>query len=135
MIITLITIGVLILGVVLLIIGIKFNFNGSEIVAGSGVLLLAVSGLAGIVIGWHIIDSQLPLTRYNLQLDYEEKYNTLVTSLKADKNNVMVLADKIAEYNIEVREHYARLEDPWINWLEPTVDIELKTINLEDYLN
>lgn len=134
MILTLITIGVVILGIILLTIGIKFDFFGSVTVSGVGMLMLILGGAIGIVIGGKMIANQLPYTQNSLRLDYEETYNTLITSLKTDKNNVIVLADKIAEYNTKVKKHYIRLEDPWVNWLEPTIDTELQTINLKDYL-
>lgn len=134
MILTLITIGVVILGIILLTIGIKFDFLGSVTVSGVGMLMLILGGAIGIVIGGKMIANQLPYTQNSLRLDYEETYNTLITSLKTDKNNVIVLADKIAEYNTKVKKHYIRLEDPWVNWLEPTIDTELQTINLKDYL-
>lgn len=134
MIFTLITIGVLILGIILLTVSIKFDFFGSEAVAGISTVLIVASAVIGLLISCELIVNQLPSTQETLQFEYEETYNTLVASLKADKNNVIILADRIAEYNIKVKKHYTRLEDPWVNWLEPTINIELKTINIEDYL-
>lgn len=134
MILILIAIGAIILGVILLIVGLKFDFFGDIIIVPIGTIILVVGGIAGFIFGCMIGYNQLPFAQYKLQLDYEETYNTLVTTLKADKSNVIILADKVAEYNIKVKEHYARLEDPWVNWLEPTINTELQTINLEDYL-
>ena len=135
MILTLIAIGAIILGITLSIVGFKLDFLGDTIVAAIGAVMFRVGGVAGLMIGFKIGCNQLPSTQYKMQLDYEETYNTLVTALKADKSNVTILADKVAEYNVKVKGHYAQLEDPWVNWLEPTINVELKTINLEDYLN
>lgn len=135
MILTLIAISALILGITLLIVGFKLDFWGDVVVAVIGEVMLIVGGIAVLVVGFKIGCNQLPSTQYKLQLDYEETYNTLVTALKADESNVAILADKVAEYNVKVKGHYAQLEDPWVNWLEPTINVELKTINLEDYLN
>jgi hypothetical protein len=135
MILILVAISAIILGVILSIVGLKFDFLGDVVVAMIGTIVLIIGGAAGLIVGYKIAYNQLPSAQYKLQLDYEETYNTLITALKADKNNIIILADKVAEYNIKVKEHYARLEDPWVNWLEPTINAELKTINLEDYLN
>jgi len=136
MILTLMAIGALVLGIVIIAIGAKIEAVGDNTALGVTAILLAIGG--GVFSGLFLFDisaNQLPTTQYNLQLEYEETYNTLVTSLKADKNNVVTLADKVAEYNIRVKKHYNLLESPWTNWLEPTINTELKTINLEDYLN
>ena len=135
MILTLITIGAIILGVILLTVAIKIDFSGSEIIFGAGMLVVIAGGTMGLTFGYTMICNQLPSTQSSLQFEYEETYNILTTSLKTDKNNVIILADKVAEYNTKVKKHYARLEDPWVNWLEPNINIELQTINLEDYLN
>ena len=136
MILTLIAIGALILGIVILIIGIKVEaVNDNAVIGVIAIILLIGGGMFSALFLFDIAANQLPTTQYNLQLEYEETYNTLVASLKADKNNVVILADKVAEYNIKVKKHYSLLESPWTNWLQPTINVELKTINLEDYLN
>lgn len=136
MILTLIAIGVLVLGIIITAIGVKFEAVSDNAVIGViAIVLLIGGGLFSGLFLFTIVGNQLPTTQYNLQLEYEETYNTLTASLKADKNNVTVLADKIAEYNVRVKKHYACSESPWTSWLEPTINAELKTINLEDYLN
>ena len=136
MILTLIAVGALVLGIIILVIGIKIEYVSNNAVIGVIAIILLIGG--GMFSAFFLFDiavNQLPTTQYNLQLEYEETYNTLIASLKADKNNVVILADKVAEYNIKVKKHYSLLESPWTNWLQPIINTELKTINLEDYLN
>ena len=136
MILTLIAIGILVLGIVIIAVGAIFEAIGdNEVIGIIAIILLIVGGVFSGLFLSDIVINQLPIARYNLQLEYEETYNALVTSLKADKNNVVILADKVAEYNTKVKKYQARLEDPWVNWFEPTINIELQIINLEDYLN
>jgi energy-coupling factor transporter transmembrane protein EcfT len=134
MILTFVTIGVLILGIIFLIIGLKYDFSGGEVIAGISTALIVTSGVMGLIISFILIGNQFPSIQNSLQLEYEETYNALVASLKTDKTNVIILTDKVAEYNTNVKKHYARLEDPWVNWFEPTINVELQTINIEDYL-
>lgn len=137
MIFTLIAVCALILGIIIIVIGVKFEVEGvgDTAIGFIAIILLMGGGLFSGLFLFNIAINQLPATQYNLQLEYEETYNVLTSSLKSDKNNVIILADRVIEYNTKVKKHYARLEDPWFSWLEPTINTELKTINLEDYLN
>ena len=87
-----------------------------------------------VVIGFGLI-FRLPPVITQEEIEFEETYKTLTTSLNSDKNNLTIFADKVADYNSKVKQYYVGAYDPWLSWFRPRLEKEPEYINLEDYLN
>ena len=105
----------------------KFEFFGGILVVINSFILIVTIGL-GIIF-------RIPSVVRQDEAEYEETYKVLTTSLKSDKNNLIVLVDKVADYNSKVKQYYIGVDDPWISWFVPKLENEPEYINLEDYLN
>lgn len=137
MIITLIFIGIFVVGIVLLIIGnaSKISYNARDFITFIGIACLVFGGIFGIITGGIGI-----VTAINEDIDYEKtiyERDVLEYRLEQLDENVTgneLLYNDIVEFNNGLRYTKKWVDSPWTSWFfnQKIADIEYIELGLED---
>lgn len=128
MIIMIIALSILIISfIILMILETKDKFRQYDEFETSLIFIVIITFIINVIFGILIWSEHTAYHRERVRISYEERYYTIMAAIENEEDWILLVTD-IADYNTEIKQARAKLQNPWVNWFVSDVYNELPLI-------